>query len=119
MASDLDWEDSGDPERLYVITGGRSGSPENAALDLVTLIVAQVKVQPQMQPEHATILRLCSSPLSVAELSSYLRLPVSLITVLLADLLSDGRVRAFPPAKPAKLPERELIEAVIHGLEQL
>ncbi|MEU7178424.1 DUF742 domain-containing protein [Streptomyces celluloflavus] len=117
--ADQDWEDQS-PERLYVITGGRSGtSGKSASLDLVTLIVSKAGPRLGMQPEHAAIVRLCHSPLSVAELSAYTRLPVSVVTVLLGDLLADGRVVARAPVPPAQLPDRALIEAVIHGLQQL
>ncbi|MEU2787636.1 DUF742 domain-containing protein [Streptomyces sp. NPDC007100] len=117
--ADQDWEDQS-PERLYVITGGRSGSSgHTTSLDLVTLIVAKSGPRPGMQPEQASIVRLCHSPLSVAELSAYMQLPVSVVTVLLGDLLADGRVVARAPVPPAQLPDRALIEAVIHGLQKL
>ena len=113
-----DWDDSS-PERLYVITGGRSGSSAPTTLDLVTLVVARSGPRPGMQPEHAAIVRLCNSPLSVAEISAYLSLPVSVVTVLLSDLLAEGRVAARAPVPPAQLPDRALIEAVIDGLQKL
>ncbi|GAA0483290.1 MULTISPECIES: DUF742 domain-containing protein [Streptomyces] len=117
-AAGQEWEDES-PERLYVITGGRTGAADTFSLDLVTLIVAKTSPRPGAQPEHAAIMRLCHSPLSVAELSAYLKLPVSVVTVLLGDLLADGRVVARAPVPPAELPDRSLIEAVIHGLQQL
>ncbi|MEU6865775.1 DUF742 domain-containing protein [Streptomyces sp. NPDC046876] len=113
-----DWE-VGTPERLYVITGGRSAPSTPATLDLVTLIIAKSGPRPGMQPEHAAIMRLCQSPLSVAEVSAYLGLPVSVITVLLGDLLTAGHVLSRPPVAPAKLPDLALIEAVIDGLRKL
>ncbi|MCX4823110.1 DUF742 domain-containing protein [Streptomyces sp. NBC_01142] len=112
------WEESS-PERLYVITGGRSGSSAPTALDLVTLIVARSGPRPGMPPEHAAIVRICHAPLSVAEISAYLSLPVSVVTVLLSDLLADNRVLARAPVPPAQLPDRALIEAVIDGLQKL
>lgn len=118
--SDQGWGEA-NPERLYVITGGRSGSSDAAApLDLVTLVVTRSEPHPGMQPEHAAILRLCRSPLSVAEISAYLTLPVSAVTVLLADLLADEQIEARAPAVPsAVLPDVALLEAVIHGLQKL
>jgi hypothetical protein len=117
-AADQDW-DEGTPERLYVITRGRSGLGAQTTFDLVTLIVSRTKPTPAMQPEHAAILRLCGSPLSVAEISAYLRLPTSAVTVLLADLLAEGRIEARAPIPPAALPDRALLEAVIHGLQKI
>ncbi|MFG2894202.1 DUF742 domain-containing protein [Streptomyces sp. Pv4-95] len=114
--SDRDWDEGG-PERLYVITGGRADSSEQADLDLVTLIVSREEPQAGIQPELAAILRVCRSPVSVAEISAHLTLPASVISVLLADLLADGRVEARRPA-PSRT-DIALIEAVIDGLQKL
>lgn len=121
--TDQEW-DEGNPERLYVITRGRSalrgtGESRTTAFDLVTLIVARAEPLPSMQPEHVAILRLCHSPLSVAEISAYLRLPISVTTILLTDLLADKRVEARAPVPKALLPDRSLIEAVMRGLQKL
>ncbi|MFD7611957.1 DUF742 domain-containing protein [Streptomyces sp. NPDC059828] len=112
------WEDAS-PERLYVITGGRSTSSAPVELDLVTLVVARSQPKPGMPPEHTTIMELCQAPLSVAEVSAYTNLPVSVVTVLLGDLLAEKRVIARAPVPAAQLPDRALIEAVIHGLQKL
>ncbi|MFI5619783.1 DUF742 domain-containing protein [Streptomyces sp. NPDC051567] len=112
------WEEVS-PERLYVITGGRSEPSTSARLDLVTLVVAKAPAKPEMQPEHAAILRMCQAPLSVAELSAYAGLPVSVVTVLVGDLLAEKRVLVRPPVPAAKLPDLALIEAVIDGLQKL
>jgi Protein of unknown function (DUF742) len=112
------WEEE-TPERLYVITGGRSGATGPDTLDLVTLIVSKAKPKPGAQPEHAAILRMCHAPLSVAEISAYLRLPISVVTVLLGDLVTGGKVVVRAPVAQAQLPDRALIEAVIHGLQKL
>ncbi|MFG3052568.1 DUF742 domain-containing protein [Kitasatospora sp. NPDC048239] len=116
--SDQGW-DGGEPERLYVITRGRSGLAEQTTFDLVTLIVSRAEPTPTMQPEHAAILRICGSPLSVAEISAYLRLPMSVVTVLLADLLAEEQIEARSAVPQAILPERALLEAVMHGLQRL
>ncbi|MCQ4040902.1 DUF742 domain-containing protein [Streptantibioticus rubrisoli] len=113
-----EWNE-GDPERLYVITKGRSGSTAKATIDLVTLIVSRSGPTSGMQPEHSAIVRLCQSPLSVAEISAYLHLPVSVVSVLVADLLADERVEARALVPPAQLPDAALIEAVMHGLQKL
>ncbi|WP_327065075.1 DUF742 domain-containing protein [Kitasatospora sp. NBC_01250] len=111
--------EGGIPERLYVITRGRSGLADQTTFDLVTLIVARAEPTPAMPPEHAAILRICGSPLSVAEISAYLRLPASVVTVLLTDLLTEERIEARACVPQAILPERALLEAVISGLQRL
>lgn len=107
-----------DPERLYVITGDLDGS-ERAALDLVTMVVAQAEPSPTVRPEQAAILRLCQAPLSVAEISAYLSLPFSVVTSLLSDLLATDLVESRAPVVRATLPDRSLLEAVMHGLQKL
>lgn len=112
------WEQGG-PERLYVITGGRSSAGRRADLDLVTLVVARAAARPEMQPEHAAILRMCHYPLSMAEISAYLKLPFSVVVVLVSDLLTDSLVEVRAAVRTATIPDPELLEAVMYGLQRL
>ncbi|MGX1129420.1 hypothetical protein RKD49_001610 [Streptomyces glaucescens] len=103
------------PERLYLI--GEGGS--QAEMDLVTLIVARGTPPTSLPPEQAALLRLCEAPLSGAELSAYLQLPFSVVSVLLTELLAAGLVQARAPIVRQTLPDRSLLEAVMHGLQKL
>ncbi|MEU6552533.1 DUF742 domain-containing protein [Streptomyces sp. NPDC046915] len=105
------------PERLYVITGATDGG--RAELDLVTLIVARADPPPSVPPEQAALLRLCTAPLSVAELSAYLNLPFSAMTVLITEMITAELVQARVPIVRQALPDRSLLEAVMHGLQKL
>lgn len=105
------------PERLYSVAG--SGDGARAELDLVTLIVARSAPPVSATPEQAAVLRLCTAPLSVAELSAYLRLPFSTMTVLLTELITAELVQARAPVVRQALPDRSLLEAVMHGLQRL
>ncbi|MFD4370409.1 DUF742 domain-containing protein [Streptomyces sp. NPDC058486] len=106
------------PVPLYVITGGE-GSPSAKSFDLVTLIATRSEPKSSMQPELAAILSMCEYPLSVAEVSAYLGLPFSVVTVLLSQLVGDACVEAIAPVPIAAFPDRDLLEAVIHGLRRL
>ncbi|MEU7636065.1 MULTISPECIES: DUF742 domain-containing protein [unclassified Streptomyces] len=112
------WEEGG-PERLYILTSGRNIRSAAAPLDVVTLIVTRNRPTSSTQPEQVAILRICDYPLSVAEISAYVHLPVSVVTVLLAELLESGHVEARAPIPAASLPDVELLEAVMHGLQNL
>jgi hypothetical protein len=105
------------PERLYAVTGLADGA--RAELDLVTLIVARSAPQPSATPEQSAVLRLCTAPLSVAELSAYLNLPFSAMTVLITELITAELVQARAPIVRQALPDRSLLEAVMHGLQRL
>ncbi|MEU3290968.1 DUF742 domain-containing protein [Streptomyces longwoodensis] len=103
------------PERLFVI----SGDGERVPLDLVTLIVARAEAPSSATPEQTAVLRMCVAPLSVAEISAYLRLPFSVVTVLITDLLAAQLVQTRAPIVRQKIPDRSLLEAVMHGLQRL
>ncbi|MGW2050214.1 DUF742 domain-containing protein [Streptomyces sp. NPDC001858] len=103
-------------ERLYTITGADG---ERAPVDLVTLIVARADPPSSATPEERAVLRLCAAPLSVAEVSAYLRLPFSVVTVLLTEMLAAELVLARAPIVRQQVPDRSLLEAVMHGLQRL
>ncbi|MDR8414985.1 DUF742 domain-containing protein [Nonomuraea sp. 3-1Str] len=109
------------PDRLYMVTGGRSSVTDDA-FDMVTLIVSECDPTPGMQSEHARILRLCRSPTAVVEIAAELRLPVSVVCILLCDLLDTGRITARNP-RPApaatRLPDPDMLKQVLVGLQNL
>ncbi|MQY38934.1 hypothetical protein SRB17_69490 [Streptomyces sp. RB17] len=105
------------PERLYTVAGSEDGA--RAELDLVTLIVARDAPQMAASPEQAAVLRLCANPLSVAELSAYLNLPFSAMTVLITELITAELVQVRAPVVRRALPDRSILEAVMHGLQRL
>lgn len=91
------------PDRLYTVTGGR-GDADDPALDAVALVVAESEPAPDMQSEHAAILRLCRRPVAVVEISAELGLPVSVVRILLVDLLDTGAVTARHPVPAPSRP---------------
>ncbi|MFE4577596.1 DUF742 domain-containing protein [Streptomyces chartreusis] len=106
------------PERLFVVAGP-DGGERDGDLDLVALIVARADPPPAATPEQSALLRLTTTPLSVAELSAYLNLPFSVITVLLTDMLAAGLVTARAPIVRQTVADRSILEAVMHGLQRL
>jgi Protein of unknown function (DUF742) len=113
--------DKEDPDRLYIVTGGRSKVDESS-IDLVSLIVSECDPTPGMQSEHVRILRMCHSPTAVVEISAALGLPVSVVKILLCDLLDTGRITARHPSTApvnAKFPDPATLKQVLLGLEKL
>lgn len=112
--------DTGAPDRLYTITGGRSEAPDD--LDLVSLIVSECEPARGMQSEHTRILELCRRPTALVEICAELRLPVTVVRILVGDLLAMAKVTARHPRAAravADLPESELLLEVLHGLRNL
>ena len=113
--------DREDPDRLYIVTGGRSRVDENS-IDIVSLIVSECDPTPGMQSEHVKILRMCTNPRAVVEIAAGLGLPVSVVKILLCDLLDTGRITArHPSTAPAKtkFPDPAVLKQVLVGLETL
>ncbi|MFC1418240.1 DUF742 domain-containing protein [Streptacidiphilus cavernicola] len=113
--------DSGGPDRLYTVTGGRTRSYERS-FDLVTLIVRESGPSIGMQSEHVRILELCERPVAVVELASLLDLPVGVVKILLCDLLDSGRITVRHPQTSgpgAHLPPPDTLKKVLLALRNL
>jgi hypothetical protein len=106
--------------RPYTMTGGRT-RPAGSGLDMISIVVTtRERVDwTALEPEHAAILRLCRRPVSVAELSAQLDIPMTVVKVLLGDLIARGDVLARAPLPPAELPELTLLQAVLDGIRRL
>ncbi|WP_018658233.1 DUF742 domain-containing protein [Actinomadura flavalba] len=111
-----------DPDRLFIVTGGRADT-DGPVLDLVSLIVGGGAAPPGTPSEQAGVLARCRDfPVSVAELSAHLDLPVSVVKIVLRDLAREGRVTVRPPvsAPPRdQLPDLETLRQVLVGLHDL
>jgi hypothetical protein len=78
--------------RPYVITGGRTTTnrPDLRWETLVEAIATRTKLA--KTTEERTVLSLSARPISVAELSAYMHLPVQVLVVLVGDLLEMNAV---------------------------
>ncbi|WP_405085922.1 DUF742 domain-containing protein [Microbispora sp. NBC_01389] len=112
--------DQEDPDRLYTVTGGRTSADEKT-FDSVSLIVSECAPTPGMQSEHIKILRMARRPTAVVEISAELRLPVSVVKILLCDLLDTGRITVRHPsiAAQAGRPDPEILRQVLVALHNL
>ncbi|MFD0659054.1 DUF742 domain-containing protein [Thermocatellispora tengchongensis] len=112
--------DREDPDRLYTVTGGRTRADESA-FDSVSLIVSECQPTPGMQSEHVKILQMTRQPMAVVEISAELRLPVSVVKILLRDLLDTGRITVRHPSAfdRAGRPDPEILKQVLVALHNL
>lgn len=108
------------PDRLYVITGGRT-RPPGGPFDLLATITGVRGPVPGMQSEHVRILRGCQSPVTVADVCADLALPVSVVRILLGDLLDAGHVTVTPPGPVTGGPPAgpDILRQVLVGLRKL
>ena len=121
-ASENVWldEEAGPVVRPYAMTRGRTRPTSD--FDLIARVVATQplsSVHIGLEPEHATIIRLCQSPITVAELSAHLDLPLGIVRVMLGDLLDRGFILASEPKPAHEMPSQRVLKAVINGLRSL
>ncbi|WP_374058238.1 DUF742 domain-containing protein [Marinitenerispora sediminis] len=106
--------------RPYAMTGGRT-RPDRAELDMITVVVAARRPPDTvgLEPEHLAILDLCTGPVSVAEVSAHLDIPLTVVKVLVSDLIARGAMLARAPLPTAQLPEKHVLQAVLDGIRRL
>jgi uncharacterized protein DUF742 len=113
-------EEAGPLVRPYALTRGRTRTGRHD-LNMITMVVT---VRPDaeaaflVEPEYTQILRMCQTPLSVAEISAKLNLPMAVVKVLLSDLIEQDLV-VFRSPPPRTSPDRKLLQAVLDGIRRL
>jgi hypothetical protein len=107
--------------RPYVITQGRTKS-SGATLALEAAVKARLQpdqFDPRGAPEARRIVELCQRPLSIAEVSARLLLPVGVIRVLVGDLSAAGAVMVGTAATPDAATDVTLLERLLDGIRAL
>jgi len=117
------WMDdaAGPVVRPYAITGGRTQAAEST-LELVAMVATTERglaMIDHIDGEHQDIVRRCRQPLSIAELSAHLNIPLGVGRVLVSDLLEQGLVVVRRPAPRHRMSDEALLEKVMNGLRQL
>ncbi len=109
-------EDAGPLVRPYAITGGRTHAHQ-PDLDMITQVVAARRhADPTtLEPECLKILSICQSPMSVAEISAHLTLPLGVVKVLLGDLIEQKLIHF----RAAATPDFQVLQAVLNGIRRL
>lgn len=112
-------KESYDLVRPYFWTGGRTAARVDLAVE--TLVSATGRPpDPPARPEHRTILQLCATPHSVAELAALLSIPLGVARVLLGDLAATGSVAVHRTVGAADAaPDVALMQRVLNGLQRL
>jgi hypothetical protein len=109
------------PVRSYVLTGGRAHPTRNTLRPETLLRVAldDRRDLPQTAGRHErAVLQTCQGTLALAEIAAHLRLPVSLVAVLVSDLVDAGHL-TIRSNHGAGAPDTLLLEEVLDGLRKL
>jgi hypothetical protein len=104
----------------YAVTRGRTRT--HRELSMITLVVA---VRPtggglRLDREYVEILDVCRRPLSIAEVSAKLHLPLAVTKILVGDLI-EGQYLIFrsPPPATGDIHDLSLLQKVLDGIRRL
>ncbi|MET8140075.1 DUF742 domain-containing protein [Sphaerisporangium sp. NPDC005288] len=112
--------DDGPVVRPYALAKGRTPPPAEA-FDLLAHLAA-TGTPPSgadLGPEHHRLLGLVQEPRPLVEVAADIDLPLGLVRLLLADLVSCGAVQARPQAPSTRNPRAALLQEVIKGIQAL
>ncbi|MCO5989619.1 DUF742 domain-containing protein [Actinoallomurus spadix] len=105
--------------RPYVITGGRTHAGRELAIEALTLTTEKGRALAHMLvSEQAAICRMCETPISIAEVSALLAVPLGVARVLIADMSHEGLVSVITPRQQDGHPI-EVLQKVLEGLRRL
>jgi Protein of unknown function (DUF742) len=116
------YEEAGPVSRPYTVTGGRTRPRGTRYFDLVDLVVRSARQADftTFSPERARILDLCRIPVSVAELSAIIGLPLGVVRVLLDDLMYENLIEVMESApRGGVVTDRRLLSKVLERLRAL
>jgi len=109
--------------RPYARTGGRTKPGRD--LDLEALVTTTVSGRdawssPLLNPEHTSVIELCSGTVSVAEIAARMAVPLGVARVIIADMVDLGLVEVMKTAANNG-DERDpaFLRRVLSGLQRL
>jgi hypothetical protein len=108
--------------RSYVLTGGRTRSDVDLPIETLVKVTPQgVSAAPRLALERKKIVSLCDAPISIAEVSAHLSVPLGVARVLVGDMCEEGFLTNFKPqhATTGERPDLKLLERVLDGLQAL
>jgi hypothetical protein len=108
--------------RSYVLTGGRTRSNADLPIETLVKVTSQgVSAAPRLALERKSIIALCNAPISIAEVSAHLKVPLGVARVLVGDMSEEGFLTSYKPqhAVSGERPDLKLLERVLDGLQAL
>jgi uncharacterized protein DUF742 len=114
-------DEAGPLVRPYAVTRGRTRSARHD-LNMITLVITNAYEDPAMEPEYIEIMRICQYPMSIAEISAKLGLPLAVVKILVSDLIEEGfLIFRSPPPDPMNTdsPNMDILQAVLDGIRRL
>ena len=111
-------EDTMPATRPYVVTGGNTRPTGSVAIEtLVETVPAEAR---GLRFEKERVAQLASSsPLSVAELSAHLKMPIGTTMVLVGELIGTGTLRSHQTSTTSDLSDLNIMNRIINRVREL
>ena len=121
VEDDIVFEDEGSQTlRPYLLTGGRTRSAvDGLAFETLVEKGSESAQGDQLRFENAKLLDLCDAPISVAELSAHLSIPLGSTMVMIGDLVASGHLLSHRTINAASDAGVSLVTRIIAGVKQL
>jgi hypothetical protein len=108
--------------RSYVLTGGRTRARTDLPFETLVRVTDRGRaLAPGLALERKDIVARCASPLSIAEISAHLQIPLGVARVIVGDMTDEGLLTASAPQLTGSgdRPDLSLLERVLDGLQAL
>lgn len=112
----------GELVRPYAVTRGRTEPTNDIAIEALLLTTPRGAQEAPYAGRHKELIaRLCSSPLSLAEISAHMRLPIGVTRVLVADMSAEGMLTVHQTNVNASsgAARMHMLERILVSLERL
>jgi hypothetical protein len=112
-------DDPDDAVRPYFVTGGRTRASVDLQFETIVVATARGKSSARrLGFERAEILAVAAEPLSIAEVSATLKIPLTVALVLVGDLVTANYL-SMSQTNLAPADDIALIKRLIHGVRSL
>jgi len=108
--------------RPYALTGGRTRSQHDLPIEaIVKSTLRGLSMASRLTLERKQIITLCTAPISIAEVSAHLKVPLGVARVLVGDMIGEGLLETnqTPTTRADHRPDVKLLERVLDGLQAL
>ncbi|HEX6469575.1 MAG TPA: DUF742 domain-containing protein [Streptosporangiaceae bacterium] len=105
--------------RPFIVTGGRT-RPTDERLRVETIVTAvPAALSAPLGFERRHIVEICQRPISVAEISHSLGVPIGVARVVIADLITEQYLTVHDHLGPDGYPSQALLERIREGVRAL
>ncbi len=105
--------------RPYALTGGRTRSRHQLLVETMISVPAyDGEFSSSLLPESHSVYERARQPVSIAELSATLSIPLGVIRVLVSDLAAEGMIFIHPTGHAYRY-DHNILERILDGLNKL